>query len=61
MFIISENKMNTGKLDNLKTDKTRNYDTKIILIDIICDLFVQPVRTVFLLSPHGNGDRSRGL
>lgn len=57
MFIISENKRNTGKLDNLKIDKTRNYDTKIILIDIICDLFVQPVRAVFILSSYGNGDR----
>ena len=61
MFIISENKRNTGKLDNLKTDKTGNYDTKIILIDVICDLFVQHVRTVFLLSPHVNGDISLGL
>lgn len=61
MFIISENKRNTGKLDNLKTDKTGNYDTKIIFTDIICDLFVQPVRAVVLLSSHGNGDRSRGL
>ena len=57
MFIISENKRNTGKLDNLKTDKTRNYDTKIILIDVICDLIVQPVRAVFILSSYGNGDR----